>query len=203
MKRTRFWPAAVFALSLSFYGCATYVNIPPQAGDVAWHSPNNPNVLAVEATAIKAVVDDWQLGQTFTVKALPGTSPLKYFAMLRHIGDHATIEHVEGAPRIEVRQLYIRGSSANVDIVRSRGVAGGTASTSPTDSPAKGGASTGEEDTGTSVSPRSEGERQLVTVHLNWMPFSGWRAERVRVWRMHVDEARLSSAGQSASDEVP
>ena len=155
--------AVSMLLSMLFHlGCATYVNIPPQRGDVAWHNPNNPNVLSVEAEAIKAAVVDWEIDEPYTVKVLPNTEPLKYFAMMRHIGHHATVDEIENGATIEVKQLYIRGMTAKVDLLRS---------------PSKNAAMT---------SDAKDRDPRLVSVHLEWLPINGWQAKHVKVWQVDV-----------------
>ena len=177
MTITRVLTMVLFGAVLCSLGCATYVNIPPLAGDVAAHNANDANVLAVEAEAIKAVVEDWSLQETFTVKTLPDTAPVNYFAMLRHISEHATVDEVEGATRIEARQLYIRGTAAKVDLVRTPGSAGVEAA---------------------SV---TSGEDELVTVHLEWKPFVGWQSTGIKQW--HVDVARALHPSARQADASP
>ncbi len=164
MTITRVLTMAVCGAVLNSLGCAAYVNIPALAGDVAAHNANDTNVLAVEAEAIKAVVESWFLQEMFTVKTLPGTAAVNCFAVVSHIGEHATVDEVEGAPRIEVRQLYIRGMTAKVDLV-----------CTPSRAAMEAASVVG-----------SEGE--LVTVHLKWKPFVGWQSTGIRQW--HVDVAR-------------
>lgn len=164
MTITRVLTMVVCGAVLNSLGCAAYVNIPALAGDVAAHNANDTNVLAVEAEAIKAVVESWFLQETFTVKTLPGTAAVNCFAVASHIGEHATVDEVEGAPRVEVRQLYIRGMTAKVDLV-----------CTPSRAVMEAASVVGSED-------------ELVTVHLKWKPFVGWQSTGIRQW--HVDVAR-------------
>ena len=179
MTITRMWTMWMLGAVLCSYGCATYVNIPPLAGDVAAHNANDSNVLAVEAEAIKAAVEDWQLQETFMVKTLPDTRPVNYFAMVSHISEHATVDEVQGATRIEVRQLYIRGSTAKVDLVRTPGSAGVEAASA------------------------AAGEDELVTVHLQWKPFVGWQSTGIRQWQVDVTRALPPSALQADATAAP
>ena len=117
MTANRMIAATLTVPMLFTSGCATYVNIPAQEGDVAWHSPNNPSVIQVQTAALKAVADDWKLQEAFAVKALPDTAPDEYAAMLPKISDHATGDPTDQGLRLQVKRLNIRGSTAMADIL--------------------------------------------------------------------------------------
>ncbi|MAE67130.1 MAG: hypothetical protein CMJ18_22955 [Phycisphaeraceae bacterium] len=98
-------------------GCAPYVNIPPQAGDLANHNPNNRNVLNVESKAVRAVAEDFGLAEPFAVEPLADTTAHNHLTLMPRIGELATAENVEGLATISVRKVYIRGAKANVSMV--------------------------------------------------------------------------------------
>jgi hypothetical protein len=180
------------ALLLTGFGCATYyVNIPPQAGDIANHDPNHKTVLEVETVAIKAVVDKWRLKQPFTVKALADTEPRFYFEMMPRISrKYAMADQIEGTLMIEVRQLYIRGSSARVDLVRSISGPVPGRPPQPMTADVPGGAEAGAD-------PEQDFTRPtVVTVELHQAAFGGWTAKRIKPWNAPVEQALLSSAEQ-------
>lgn len=179
-------------LMLTGFGCAAYVNIPPQSGDMASHDPNHKTVLEVETLAIKAVADKWRLNQPFTVKMLDDTEPGLRSEMMPRINEkYATVDQIEGVLMIEVKQLYIRGRSAQVDLVRSISGPVQGQSPQPTTAEMTGGAQAGAD-------PEQDFTRPtIVTVDLRWEAFAGWTIKRIRLWNAPVEQALLSSAEQS------
>jgi hypothetical protein len=155
---------AAFALSLTLLatGCATYVNIPPHPGDVAVHNPNEENVQNVMVAAARAALAERSIDGPFQVVLPPGTLPTTYDAVLPRIHSKATWSPDgprEGQATVEIRELRIRGSSAEVDVIR------------PWDP------------------KEPAGYQQLLTVELSWDPAAKWQADRVVGWRTSVDRA--------------
>jgi hypothetical protein len=147
---------------LSGGACTPYVNIPPNEGDVASHDPNRETVQDVIVAATRAALAENPIEQPFHVVLPPGTLPLTYDQTLPKISPHAVWASQgvpEGEPFMEIRQVRIRGSNAEVDIIRPFTVAD------------------------------PEGYRQVVTVTLKWDPVAKWQAERLRAWRISVDQA--------------
>ena len=175
MTFTRIGGAFVFGLGLLSFGCATYVNIPGQIGDVASHNPNDRNVLAVEAQALRAFAESLQLNQPFMVRTLSDTESRRHLSMLSHVSEHASPEVIDRAPLIEVRQLYIRGLRARVDLVYSP-------------------AGTSTEEGAIAVGYAASGTRSsVVTAYLKLDTFAGWQVTRIKTWRMDVDKALQSA----------
>lgn len=165
-------PASVARIALLlvagslFTGCSTYVNIPPQSGDVAINNPNMKDVLNVEAKAIKAVVADRSLNGGYNVKLPQGTSDASYTYVISKLDEHAgRIGDLPGATlaTLNVAQVRVRGMKSEVDVVR------------PSDA------------------KQIDSPGQLVTVYLNWHFFDGWLVERVRPWHIPLDKALLQS----------
>ena len=125
MKWTPLLGCTLLAVTLWGVGCATYVNIPPQAGDVASQSPNDGTVLEAEAAATRAAIERLSLAEPFTLIALPDTAPSAYFDLLRRVSELATADDIEGGTSLEVRQMLIRGWKGKVDLVYRPGGGGG------------------------------------------------------------------------------
>lgn len=165
--------AGLFA-AVALSGCATWVNIPPHAGDAASHDPNEETVLHVEVAALRAALADKPADQDVQIILPPGTLPLTYDTILPRISATAMWSSrgtPEGMTVVEVKEIRIRGSQAAVDIIR------------PWDFQ--------EPDAG----------RQLVTVDLDWDPVSKWQAERVVSWHTSVEKALRK--GESEPVEMP
>ncbi len=151
-------PMLVFAA-----GCATYANVPAQAGDVASNNPDRGNVVNVQAAALRAIIEAGPLPSPVTIRLAPGTTPDSYAQALTRIGDAVVKHEGEGLPVLDVHRVLIRGWVAQSDIVREAGAAPG------------------------------ESSAQLITTYLRWRPFTGWFVDRMRTWRMPVEEALIQS----------
>ncbi len=144
-------------------GCQTYVNIPPQAGDLANHEPNGATVRKILVEAVPAALEDGGIQQPVQVMLPAGMNKLSYNQILTAIGDQAVSPFDEEAQAsvdavVFAKSVRIRGNLAEVDIAR----------------------------------PIGDGIDQLVTVYLRWKPLAGWQAQRVHVWRgVPVDEAGM------------
>lgn len=161
MNRSTLVALALF-LAIFAAGCATYVNIPSNTGDVAIHNPNEANVQNVEIAAVRAALSERPIDEPFEVVLPPGTLPLTYDMVLPRISPHAVWSpegRPEGRPAVEVREIRIRGASAEVDVIR------------PWD-------------------PKDPaGYQQLLTVKLDWDPVAKWQVNRVIGWRTSVEKA--------------
>lgn len=149
-----------------FTGCSTYVNIPPQSGDVALNSPNMKDVLNVELRSIKAVVNDRPLNGGYNVVLPKGTDDKSYAYVIGKLDEHAgRAGDLPGVKLsvIEVAQVRVRGMKSEVDIVR------------PSDA------------------TQIDSPRQLVTVYLKWHFFDGWLVDRIRPWHIALDKALIQS----------
>lgn len=172
-SRPRLLLPALVALALALGGCATYVNIPAQSGDVAGHDTNVKRVLEVQLAALSAVHEMRPAPGPFRVVLPAGTSDASYQALVPKISDQATWSSDEVAPGayvLQAKQVRIRGWYAQVDIVR----------------PA------------TATTP--DGPKQLVTVNLRSDPVVGWHADGIKVWAMPLEKALFESVRQSNID---
>jgi hypothetical protein len=156
-------------------GCTPYVNIPPNEGDFASHDPNRETVQDVIVAASRAALAESPVDQPFHVILPPGTLPLTYDQTLPKISPHAVWASEgapEGAPFMEIRQVRIRGSNAEVDIIRPFSVAD------------------------------PEGFQHVVTVTLKWDAVAKWQAERLRAWRTSVDRAMRHRSYDTTEEPV-
>ena len=159
------------SLSMSFLlstaaiaGCAMYVNIPPQPGDLARHDPNLENVFYVEKQAMQAVLDEQPPHGPYQLILPEGTVPITYDAIAAQLepqADWSSEGPIENHAQIHVSKVRIRSWRAQVDIVR------------PSDPEIL------------------EGPAQLVTVYLKWDPLAGWNVNRYRPWSLPLDEAMV------------
>lgn len=177
-----------FAIALlislfTFSGCSTYVNIPPQTGDMAGNDPNVVDVVTVQAKALRAVIEDRPSKMKYVFMLPPGSNTQSYRHVSEELGDLAThgMSLPDGnkassdaikPPPAEVRQVMIRGWTAQIDIVR------------PSD-------------------PNVTGSTlQLVTVYFKWQFFDGWYVQRLHAWHIPVDAA-LNRSRLEAETETP
>lgn len=178
------FPVALAVLSVAalLQACAapTYINIPSQRGDTAFHSPNGPSVVAVETAALASIVSEQEPGPYEFV--LPkGTTVEVYSEVANLLGPDAIIPAEDGAgpasdfPMYEARGIRIRGGSAEVDVIR----------------------------------PGTLSDYQLVEVRLEWSPFGGWNVTDKRPRRITVQPPKRPSldllpdtAGLSAPPET-
>ena len=146
-------------------GCAAYVNIPPQAGDIAVHDPNRDNVRGAVTAALAYAVGG---SDSAVYIQLPAASNAEtYNRMLPAVSPSAVWSPdppEEGQAVFDVRQVRIRGWKAEVDIIQPEDMA----------------------DPG--------GLQQVVTYYLRQAPFGDWSVQRRRIWRVPVDEALVESA---------
>lgn len=155
---------ALAALTLGLTGCE-YVNVPQQSGDIANNDPNRPIVQRITVEALKAVAADRPIEGVFAIKLSQGTSDATYQSITAQVGDRALVANPERAavPTLDVRQVFIRGWKAQVDVVRP--------------------VSTGQ----------PTGLQQLNTVYLKYDPVANWYVDGIRVWRLSVEDALLQS----------
>lgn len=112
---------AVCCLALLLTACTPYVNIPPQGGDLAFHSPNKQTVRALEIAAGRAALADRPIDGTFSITLPEGSSILTYEAVVPQISENATYAkpgETPIKPVLAIRQLRIRAAVGEVDIVR-------------------------------------------------------------------------------------
>lgn len=164
------WVLALCVLMVG--GCATYVNIPPQPGDVALHDPNSSTVREVVLEGLRACIEEHAMHGRFRVVLPAGATPTFYDQIVTNLSPNATWADLEqgaaakgasgaGVPALVVKQVRIRGAAAQVDIARPLFTGG------------------------------VHNAAQLVTVVMSWDLLTGWGTDRVRVWQgeeepMHV-----------------
>lgn len=177
-------------------GCAPYVNVPAQQGDVAANDPNTKPVPEVARVALEAVVADSNLSVPFYVVLPDNTAESVYADILPKVSKlaqrspRAVLMPEKGkasdtqpapapepaatvdGPELDVKQVRVRGWRAEVDIVR------------PADASAP------------------TGRLQLVTVDLQWDAVAGWNTRQIRVWRTSVEKALRLSPYRSADENI-
>jgi hypothetical protein len=167
---------AVPVVSLVLGGCASWVNIPAESGDMASHDPNLKTVLNLELQAVRGVNDSLDPSDAPFVILPKGTAPAGYEGLVPQVAPRAswsTGAPPTGALVLEVRQVRVRGTYAQADVIR----------------PA------------TAAQP--EGPREVVTVYLHYDMVFGWHVERMRPWRVPVDEALVQSTREAEVDIKP
>lgn len=156
MRRFSTLVSLVTVCILTMTGCHPYVNIPPQAGDIASHRVDTESVRQVSVLAIKAVYQDRPTVGPYTLVLAEGSSWATYQTALKTLGEFATLDSGPKVPILEVRELRIRADKAEVDVVR------------PADD----------------FDPHRLGRQ--ITVYLNWDPFAGWMVTRLHHWQSTV-----------------
>jgi hypothetical protein len=152
------------------------VNIPAESGDVASHDPNLKTVLSLELQALRGVNDSLDPSESPFVILPKGTGPAGYEAIVPQVAPKAswsTAAPPAGSLVLEVRQVRVRGTYAQADVIRPANVA------------------------------QPEGPREVVTVYLHYDLVFGWHVERLRPWRIGVDDALVQSAREAEVDIKP
>ena len=156
--RAAAWAVAGGLGALMAMGCAPYVNIPPQRGDVARNDIDAGAIRTITIPAVRAVVEQRPPAGPYVVSLIEADENLTYPEILPEIGPNALAPFDDArppdAPVYEVTGIRIRGLSGEVDV----------------------------------VAPGDYGGRQLLTVYLRNPPFSPWTVERLRVWRGPVEQ---------------
>lgn len=112
---------AVCLLIATLTACTPYVNIPPQGGDLAFHSPNKQTVRAIEIAAGRAALADRPIEGAFTITLPEGTSILTYEAVVPQISENASYVppgQSPSGPVLAIKQIRIRAAVGEVDIFR-------------------------------------------------------------------------------------
>ena len=118
-------PLVLVLTGLLGFGCALqYTHIPPLEGQrVARHDPNRPNVRAVSALALDAVAEDRGFSGPVRI-VLPEYSTDETYNAIAEAMQTAAVPGTElaedQAPTMEVRQIRLRASRAELDIVQAR-----------------------------------------------------------------------------------
>jgi len=101
-------------------GCARYVNIPAQPGDIARHDPNLTKVGEVMKEAVAAAMRERPIRGDFVVVLPEGTAAPAYQLVIRDLpGAKAAAEGEAGkTPTVTVKRVLVRAPHATVDLVR-------------------------------------------------------------------------------------
>ena len=120
------------------------------------------------------VVDDQKVTGPFQVIVPVKTTPKVAQHTVSKISDQAVWNQAPDTsiPIYDVRQIRVRGMSAEVDIVRPVFV------------------------------KQPDAGRQVATIYLHWDPFSGWVVREMRVWRMSVENALRVTPYKEEPDEL-
>ncbi len=161
MIAMRLFPfVTALALAFALSGCAspTYINIPAERGDAAFHSPNGRTVVALSTQALDAVATASPTPLAYEFVLPRGATIESYAAVAEQLGDLAIIPagDTQAAPAdfplYEVRAIRVRGGTAEVDVIQ----------------------------------PGVGNTYQLVEVFLKWSAFDGWHAVDQRPRRILV-----------------
>lgn len=158
-------------------GCSTYINVPPQGGDVARNDPNLPTVREIEIKALQGMFSEDPIETPYQIILPHGTSAAHYNVLLGQLDDDHAMWSIkgprDGVAHIIFRQIRVRGWYAQVDIVR------------PTSF------------------RQADGPRQLATVWLQWYPGTGWTFKRIYLWSIGVEEALREAQRQAELNIQP
>ena len=153
-------------LAGSLVGCATYVNIPPQPGDMAWHDPNHPTVQMVVSEALQAVAAHQQKEGRIAILLPDGTLAKNYSKTASQIRNETVWPgnpQRSEQPLLQVKAIRIRGTKAAVDVIHN-------------------------------ANPQAPDTKdQLITVDLAWDVVEGWSAQRLKLWR--TDAQNVTTPG--------
>lgn len=107
-------------VAVAAVGCGTYINIPKQPGDVAWHSANDSTVRDVSAAALKHVITRIPSPNAYAVVLSPGASKITYQQVMEQLpgSPHRQQPGEIKLPTFSVAGVYVRGTQAQVDVVR-------------------------------------------------------------------------------------
>lgn len=144
--------------ALALGGCATYVNIPAQRGDLASHNPDDWTVREVTAAALTYLLTDpessgTKVGGQYAIVLPKNSKNSTYKWVTRNIpaGGDRISDEAGRIPVYRIAQVQVRGLSGQVDIVQ----------------------------------PGPGDEEQLVSVYMK-RDIDGWYGERDRLWRIPV-----------------
>ena len=100
-------------------GCAPYVNIPAQRGDLATHTPNNGTVRHVMAAALAHVLAQRRTPEAYAVALPQRASSHTYHRVLEQLPGEPAAHRVGPTeqPVFSVVGVYVRGAEAQVDVV--------------------------------------------------------------------------------------
>jgi len=117
-------PTVMLALLV---GCGTYINIPKQPADVAWHSANDFTVKRVSAAALKYLIDRMPSAQAYGVQLSPGSTDLTYKFVMEQLPNTPHRQRVGEIklPTYSVVGVFVRADDAQVDIIRPTADGGG------------------------------------------------------------------------------
>jgi len=101
-------------------GCGTYINIPQQPADVAWHNPNDFTVKRVEAAALSYLIQRMPASENYGLVLPDRTTDNTYAFVMRQLPGNSHYQRAGEVqlPTFSVAGVFVRGSDAQVDIVR-------------------------------------------------------------------------------------
>ncbi|MEM8782273.1 MAG: hypothetical protein AAGE65_05380 [Planctomycetota bacterium] len=113
----------LIATAAGLAGCTgpTYINIPPQRGDLARDSPNGGDVVDIMSKSLAAAIEAEGVPGVYEVLLPEGASQQTYQEVVLRLGGGAiTPDTLREAPvpSVAVAGVRVRGKAAEVDIVR-------------------------------------------------------------------------------------
>lgn len=199
-------------LMAALAGCSTYVNIPPQTGDMAGNNPNVDGVVEVQTVALRAMVERTLITGPFKLILPAGTTAETYAAIDKELGGKAVYD----APPPAAKAAKSAAKPSDADANDAPGPAGSPAEPDPLllGDPTE--LERAAEAAGQPTAPlpaievrqiRIRGYRAevdiirpsdvtepdspkvLFTVYEKWVPFDGWIFQRAQPWRIPVEDA--------------
>ena len=189
MKQSSIIGVVSFSLLLSGVGCTgrmappTYINIPQQAGDVAFGNPNAKNVRQIMTLAVQKALEAEPLGGPYELLLPAGTSPATYALVTHALGGDALVPGNVPAIAVDEDGKFVvpEGEPDPADVVAQPMLLGEFPTVEVRAIRVR--SAKGEVDV---VRPSNTG-RNLQEVMLEWEAGFGWYAKRVRPWRIDPD----------------
>jgi len=99
----------------------TYINVPPADGDVAFNDANGNTVRTLEKKALGAILAERNYAGDVAIRFPQGTTELTAITVIAELPDNVILEADSATGEytlIEIREVRVRGGTAQIDIVR-------------------------------------------------------------------------------------
>ena len=112
---------ALLVILLPACSAPTYINVPGADGDVAFNDANGTTVRTLEKNALAAVLAERNYAGDVAIRFPQGTTELTAITVIADLPGNVILEADSATGEytlIEVREVKVRGGTAEVDIVR-------------------------------------------------------------------------------------
>lgn len=111
----------LMAILLPACSAPTYINVPQADGDVAFNDANGNTVRTLEKLALGAILAERNYAGDVAIRFPQGTTELTAITVIADLPDNVILEADSATGEytlIEIREVRVRGGTAQVDIVR-------------------------------------------------------------------------------------